>query len=109
MPRMWTPFDRGGSTAELVEFLLGRRELDRLTGYSLDGEGGPAAGVAVELRQNHAVEVDTLLEGLGDSDGLLTGHRVEDEQHHAASRPCDGGQLLQRAARRSAGGRRSPR
>ena len=65
---------------ELVELLADRGELDRLAGDRLDRERGAAAGVAVELRQHDAVERDALLERLGDVDGLLAGHRVEDEQ-----------------------------
>ena len=70
----------GVEVLELVELLAGGGELDRLAGDRLDGEGGPAARVAVELRQDDAVEVDPLGERLGDGDGLLAGHRVEDEE-----------------------------
>src|SRR5205814_6459579 len=38
-----------------------------------------AARVAVELRHQHAVEVESLFEGGGDVDGLLAGHRIQDE------------------------------
>ena len=62
---------------ELVEPLAGRRVEDRLAGDRLDRERRAAAGVAVELGQQHAVEVDPLGEGLGDVDGVLAGHRVE--------------------------------
>ena len=47
---------------------------------ALHRERRAAARVAVELRQDDAVEVDPLLERLRDVDGLLAGHRVEDEQ-----------------------------
>ena len=66
---------------ERVELLAGRRELDRLAGDRLDAERGAAAGVAVELRQDHTVERDALVERLGDVDGFLAGHRVDDEDH----------------------------
>ncbi len=65
---------------ELVELLAERGELDRLAGDRLDGERRAAAGVAVELREDDAVEVDVLGEGLGDVDRVLAGHRVEHEQ-----------------------------
>ena len=41
---------------------------------------GAAAGVAVELGEDHAVELRDLGELLGDVDGVLAGHRVDDEQ-----------------------------
>ena len=43
--------------------------------------GGAAAGVAVELGQDDAVEVDLAVEGLGGVDGVLAGHGVDDQQH----------------------------
>lgn len=46
-----------------------------------DRQRGAAACVAVELGQHHAGEADTLTERLGGGDGVLTDHRVEDEQH----------------------------
>ena len=70
----------GWNTSSCVELLAGRGELDRLAGDRLDAERRAAARVAVELRQDHAVERDPLVEGLGDVDRLLAGHRVEDEQ-----------------------------
>ncbi len=65
---------------ERVELLARRCELDRLAGDGLDAERGAATGVAVELREDHAVEGDALVEGLRDAHGLLAGHRVEHEQ-----------------------------
>ncbi len=70
----------GMEDLELVELLADRCELDRLAGDRLDRERGTAARVAVELRQQDAVECDPLLEGGGDVDCLLARHRVEDEQ-----------------------------
>ena len=65
---------------ELIDLLADGGELDRLAGDRLDGERGAAARVAVELRQDDAVERDPLLERLGDVDRLLTRHRIEDEE-----------------------------
>ena len=48
---------------ELVELLADRGELDRLASHGADREGCAAARVTVELRQDHAVEGDPLLEG----------------------------------------------
>src|SRR5581483_7811400 len=58
-----------------------RGELDRLPGHGPNRQGSAAARVAVELREDDPVERDPLLEGLRDRDGLLAGHRVQDEQH----------------------------
>ena len=65
---------------ELVELLADRGKLDGLAGDRLDGERSPASSIAVELRQHDAVEGNVLLERLGDVHGLLSRHRVEDEQ-----------------------------
>src|SRR5205823_196507 len=53
---------------------------DRLAGDRLDAQRGAATGVAVELGHDDAVELDGLGELLGDVDGVLAGHRVDDEQ-----------------------------
>src|SRR5438874_2513828 len=71
----------GVEVLELVDLLADRDELDRPAGDGLDRERGTAARVAVELRQDHAVKGDALLEGERDVDGFLAGHRVEHEQH----------------------------
>ncbi len=71
----------GWKTSSASSFSPGRGELDRLAGDRLDAQRGAAAGIAVELRQDHTVERDALLERLGDVDGLLAGHRVDDEDH----------------------------
>ncbi len=70
----------GVEPVEVVELLAGRRELDRLAGDAADGERRAAARVAVELREDDAVEVDPLLERRRDVDGFLAGHRVENEE-----------------------------
>ena len=90
MPGCGTPFDRGGST-RAGRVLSGRRELDRLAGDRLDRRG--AAGRRRRASSNDAVEVDALLEGLGDSDGTLTSWRRGRTARCAASRPWDGSQL----------------
>ena len=65
---------------ELLELLAGRGVHDRLAGDRLDRQRGAAAGVAVELGQHHAVELDPLGEALGDVDRVLAGHRVDHQQ-----------------------------
>ena len=66
---------------ERVEVLAGADELDRHAGDVLDGEGRAAAGVAVELRHDDAVELELLVEHLGAVDGVLAGHAVDDQVH----------------------------
>src|SRR4051794_1801341 len=70
----------GVEALELVELLADRREEDRLAGDRLDRQRGAAAGVAVELGHHDAVEVHRLGELLRHVDGVLAGHRIDDEQ-----------------------------
>ena len=55
-------------------------ELDGLAHHSLDAEGRAAAGIAVQLGEDHAVNAQILVEGLGHVDGILTGHGVHGEE-----------------------------
>ena len=71
----------GVEALEGLQLLAGRGEEDRLAGHRLDRERGAAAGVAVELGHHDAVELGRLGEGFGDADGVLAGHRVDDQQH----------------------------
>ena len=64
---------------EVVELLADADELDRHAGDVLDGERRAAAGVAVELGEDDAVELERLVERLGAVDGVLAGHGVDDE------------------------------
>ncbi len=70
----------GVEVLELVELLADRRELHRLARDRAHRESGTAARVAVELREDDAVERDALVEGLRDGNGFLARHRVEHEQ-----------------------------
>ena len=45
-----------------------------------DGEGRAAAGVAVELGEDHAVDAQLLIEGLGHVDRVLAGHGVHHQE-----------------------------
>ena len=69
----------GQQVVKLVDLLADGDELDRLAGDGLHRQRGPAARIAVELRQDDAVEVDAVLEHLRDRDCLLPGHRIEHE------------------------------
>ena len=60
-----------------------------------DGQRGATAGVAVELGQHDAGEVDAVLERLGGGDRVLADHRVDDEQDLVGlDRVADVGGLL---------------
>ena len=69
----------GVELLEPVELLADADELDRHPGDFLDRQGRAAAGVAVELGQDDAVEFQRVVERLGAVDGVLAGHRVADE------------------------------
>ena len=70
----------GVEDLEGVGLLAGAHELDRDAGDGRDRERRAAAGVAVDLGQDQAGDGHRGGERLGDGDGLLAGHRVDDEQ-----------------------------
>ena len=70
---------------EVVRLLACACKPDALAGGDPKGERSAAAGVAVQLGQDHAIDPDLLAEHLADLDGLLAGHRVGHQQ-----RFCDG-------------------
>ena len=69
-----------------VEMLAGADELDRHAGDGLDRQRRAAAGVAVELGHDHAVEFQRLVERLGAVDGVLAGHRVDHQDRPGRAR-----------------------
>jgi hypothetical protein len=73
-----SPF--GPELLELVERLAHAEELDGLAGDLLDGERGAAAGVAVELRQDEAVEGEAPVELGRGAHRVLADHGVGDEE-----------------------------
>ncbi len=78
--------ENAGGDAVSVEFFDGVElfadadVFDGLAGDGLDGEGGAAAGVRVELGDDDAVEFKLLVEGFGGVDRILAGHGVDDEE-----------------------------
>ena len=64
-----------------VEMLAGADELDRHAGDRFDREGRPAAGVAIELRHDDAVQPQRFVERLGAVHGILPRHAVHDQIH----------------------------
>ena len=85
MPRMRLGHAVGVELLEGVELLAGRREGDRPADDLLDRQRRAAAGVAVELGQDHAVELERLVERLGRGDRVLAGHGVDDEERVVGS------------------------
>ncbi len=63
-----------------LHLLARTHKLDGLGDHGADGEGGTATGVAVELGEHHAVEVEPVVELLGGVHGILTRHGVDHEQ-----------------------------
>ena len=64
---------------ERVERFADPDEFDWNAGNRLNGKRRAAASVAVELRQNNAVEFERVVKRLGAVDRVLPGHRVDDE------------------------------
>ena len=71
----------GVEDLEVLQPLAGGGEQDRLAGHGRHGQRGTATGVAIKLGQHHAGEVHALIEGLGGLHGILTDHRIDDEQN----------------------------
>src|SRR3954452_1651058 len=85
----------GVEALEVLELLARRGEEDWLAGDRLDGKRRAAAGVAVDLGHHDAIEVHRLGELLGDVDGILAGHGVDDQQDRVGlDRAADVHELL---------------
>lgn len=80
--------------------LADANEFDRHPGDMLHRERfRAAAGVAAELREDDAVELQGIVKGLGTVDRILAGHAVDHQQHLVGHRlAVDPLQLLHRAA-----------
>ena len=63
-----------------VVFFTDADKLDRLPGDLPNGKRRAAAGVAVHFGQHHAGKRQLLMELLGGTDGILSGHGVGHEQ-----------------------------
>jgi hypothetical protein len=70
----------GVEDLEVLDALAGRGEQDRAAGHVRHRQRGTTAGVAVELGQHDAGEVDARLGRPGGLDRRLADHRVDDEQ-----------------------------
>ena len=78
-PRMRWAMPSGRNSSRPVQLLADADELDRHLGDFLDRQRRAAAGVAVELGQDDAVEFEGVVERLGAVDGVLAGHGVADQ------------------------------
>ena len=65
---------------EVGQALTGGGEQDRSTGDAAHGQGRAAAGIAVELGEDHTGEADAVAESDRCVDGVLTDHGVQDEE-----------------------------
>ena len=63
-----------------LQLLTHADELDGHAGHCLDRQSRTAAGIAVQLGHDHAVQTQTLIEGLSHVHGLLTGHGIYYQQ-----------------------------
>ena len=70
----------GVEALEVGQALTGGGEQNRGAGHAAHGQGRAAAGVAVELGEDHAGEADAVAEGDRGVDGVLTDHGVQDEE-----------------------------
>ena len=65
---------------EILQSFARRSEQDRLAGNGCDGKRGTATSIAIKLGKHHAGEVHAFVERLRRLHGILTDHRVDDEQ-----------------------------
>ena len=107
MPRIRPARRSGWKTSSASVFSPVPRNLTGNAGDGPDREGGAAARVAIDLGQDEAGHRHRGDERLRDRDGLLAGHRVDDEQRlDRLHRRVDGGDLgHQRLVDASAGRR----
>ena len=85
----------GAELLQALRRLAHTDELDGLAGDRLDRQRGAAAGVAVQLGEDHPVQVQAVVERLGGADRVLADHRVDDQQDvRRVDAPVDLGQLL---------------
>ncbi len=75
---------------EVVQAFAGGRKHDRFAGHGRHGQCGTAAGIAVELGQDDAGEVDALVKCQRRVHGVLADHGIDYEQDFVGNdRPAD--------------------
>ena len=65
---------------EGIHLFARRDELQRFVDHRTDGDGCTAAGVAVELREHHAVVIQSFVELSGSVHGILSRHGIHHEE-----------------------------
>ena len=80
MPRMRPARRSGWNRSKSASFSPVEAKAIGLADDLLDRQRGAAAGVAVELGEDDAVERERLVERLGRGDRVLAGHGVDDEE-----------------------------
>ena len=76
----------GVELLEIVELLAHADIFDRLARDGQHGERRTASGIGIELGHQHARDAECFVECLCNIDGILTGHRINDE--HDLIRLC---------------------
>jgi len=71
----------GVKQLDVRQLFAGPDELDGLACGVGDGQGRAAAGVAVQLGQDHAADVQRLVELIGHVDRFLAGHAIHHQQN----------------------------
>ena len=66
---------------EVSDVLTSGREHNRLAGNRSHRQCRTTAGITIKLREDHAGEVHPLVEGVSSVHGVLTNHRIDDEQN----------------------------
>ena len=71
----------GIESVDGIHLLTHPHKLDRFVDYGTNGKRCSTAGITVQLGQYHAVKVQSIIELLRRIDGILSRHRVDDEQY----------------------------
>ena len=66
---------------DIIELFAHADEFYRLASDISYREGGAASRIAVELRHDNARDIELFIKSLGNIDGVLTCHRVDDEEY----------------------------
>ena len=76
----------GTERLDRVEFFAGPCKLDRFAGHRAHRQRRTAAGIAVHAGEHHAGQRNLIGEALGDVDRVLTGERIDHQQHFGRRR-----------------------
>ena len=65
---------------QILQFFAGTGKFDRFSCDGTDGKRRTAAGIAVELGEDHTGNPEGIVKRFGGVDGVLTGHGINDQQ-----------------------------